>query len=59
VLVDGKEEGYVTSAARHPGGHAVALAYVTRKVEVPAEAVVQTVGQPPGVARIGGLPLLS
>lgn len=36
VEVDGRQVGTVTSAAAHPAGHTVALAYVARDVEPPA-----------------------
>jgi len=36
--VDGRARGTVTSAARHPDGHVVALAYLARDVTVPASA---------------------
>jgi folate-binding protein YgfZ len=36
VAVDGRPRGAVTSAARHPEGHVVALAYLARDVEPPA-----------------------
>jgi folate-binding protein YgfZ len=39
VEVDGRSVGSVTSAARHPDGHVVALAYLGRGVEPPAEGV--------------------
>ena len=52
VEVDGRVVGWITSAARHPAGHTVALAYVGRDVEPPAEAlcggaVVSVRGLPP------------
>jgi folate-binding protein YgfZ len=57
LLRDGQPAGVVTSAARHPDGHTVALAYVKRDVEPPAEL---TLGDGDGgVARIEGLPLVS
>jgi folate-binding protein YgfZ len=40
VVVDGAEVGTVTSSAPAPGGGAVALAFVKRAVEPPAEATV-------------------
>ncbi len=39
VEVGGRARGAVTSAARHPDGHVVALAYLARDVEPPAEGV--------------------
>jgi folate-binding protein YgfZ len=36
VEVDGRPRGTVTSAARHPDGHVVALAYLARDVVAPA-----------------------
>jgi len=36
VEVDGRPRGAVTSAARHPDGHVVALAYLARDVGAPA-----------------------
>jgi folate-binding protein YgfZ len=39
VEVGGRSRGTVTSAARHPEGHVVALAYLSRDVEPPAEGV--------------------
>ena len=54
VVVDGHEAGNVTSAALHPAGHAVALAYVRREVEPPRDAMVG-----PGVTRITALPSVS
>ncbi len=36
VEVDGRPRGAVTSAARHPDGHVVALAYLARDVRAPA-----------------------
>jgi folate-binding protein YgfZ len=55
VAVDGRDVGTVTSAARHPDGHAVALGYLKRDVAVPVE------GRLDGgvLARISALPLLS
>jgi folate-binding protein YgfZ len=38
--VGGRAVGTVTSAARHPAGHTVALAYVARDVEVPGLALI-------------------
>jgi len=37
VEVEGRVVGSVTSAARHPAGHTVALAYIGRDVEPPVE----------------------
>jgi tRNA-modifying protein YgfZ len=54
VTVDGSDVGTVTSSASAPGGGAVALAFVKRVVEPPAEA---TVGEVP--ATILDLPLPS
>jgi folate-binding protein YgfZ len=53
VEVGGRSRGTVTSAARHPEGHVVALAYLARDVEPPAEGVcagsaVQIAVVPPG-----------
>jgi folate-binding Fe-S cluster repair protein YgfZ len=52
VVVDGAEVGTVTSSAPAPGGGAVALAFVRRAVDPPAEG---TVGGEP--ATILDLPL--
>jgi tRNA-modifying protein YgfZ len=52
-LLDGK--GAVTSAAWHPAGHAVALAYVRRDVAVPSEVKLED-GR---VALVQELPLVS
>jgi tRNA-modifying protein YgfZ len=54
VTVDGSDVGTLTSSAPAPGGGAVALAFVKRAVEPPAEA---TVGEVP--ATILDLPLPS
>jgi tRNA-modifying protein YgfZ len=55
LLLDGRAVGTVTSAVEHPEGGAVALAYVHRDVEPPAE-----VELPGGeVAQVQALPLLS
>jgi folate-binding protein YgfZ len=37
IEIDGRDAGVLTSVARHPDGHAVALASVRRDVEPPAE----------------------
>ena len=55
ILLAGRDVGLVTSAASHPAGHAVALAYVRRDVEAPAEA--ELAGG--GMVRIQVLPLVS
>jgi tRNA-modifying protein YgfZ len=44
IVVDGREVGRVTSAARAPGGGAVALGYVGRGVTPPAAVEVSTPG---------------
>ena len=51
VEVGGKPVGAITSAARHPAGHVVALAYVARAVDPPAEGT--CAGAP---ALIGAVP---
>jgi hypothetical protein len=55
LTVSGRDAGVVTSAAKHPDGHMVGLAYVRRDVSPPADAVVDAAG----VARILPLPLVS
>jgi len=54
VDVDGREVGSLTSAARHPSGHTVALGYIGRQVEPPVEAT--CAGRP---ASVRELPLVS
>lgn len=54
VEIDGRRVGTLTSAARHPGGHTVALASVVRDVVAPA-----TGSCAGAVASIRDLPLLS
>ncbi len=59
VLAGGKEAGRLTSVAFSPGlGAPVALAYVRRAVEVPAEVVVEWDGGS-SPARVEALPLVS
>jgi hypothetical protein len=53
LLLDGK--GRITSAASHPAGYCVALAYVRRDVVVPSEVQLED-GR---VAQVGELPLVS
>jgi folate-binding protein YgfZ len=55
VHVDGRDAGRVTSAAAHPDGGVVALAYIRREVEPPATATLDD-GR---MARIETLPLIS
>jgi folate-binding protein YgfZ len=52
IEVGGRARGSVTSAARHPDGHVVALAYVARDVDPPADGT--CAGAP---ASIRALPL--
>ncbi len=54
IVVADREVGAITSAGRHPDGHAVALGFVRRDVTAPAEAVLAG----GGVARIEPLALL-
>jgi folate-binding protein YgfZ len=54
VEVGGRQVGAVTSVAAHPAGHTVALAYVSRDVSPPADAV--CAGE---AASVRPLPLLS
>ena len=54
LTIDGRDVGVLTSVARHPGGHGVALASVRRDVDVPADA-----RSGDAVTIIRALPLLS
>lgn len=55
LSVDGHTVGVITSAAAHPSGHGVALAYVHRGVSLPTGATLSG----GGMARIEALPLVS
>ena len=58
VMADGKEAGRLTSVAYSPGlGATVALAYIRRAVEPPAEVVVEWDGGS-SPARVEALPLV-
>jgi folate-binding protein YgfZ len=58
LTAEGATVGEITSAAAHPAGHSVALAYVRRGHEPPLAATVAWEGGS-AVARIAALPLVS